>query len=71
MVRCRRSVAARLVTEEIGEKGGRSLLELVVAAVGRRAIGAPATERGGMPEAVALEVIEGDLAHELGANRLP
>jgi len=59
------------VTEKIGEKGGRSLLQLVIAAVGRRAIWAPSTERGGMPETVALEVIEGDLAHELGANRLP
>src|SRR5690606_31079307 len=45
--------------------------ELVVAAVGRRAVRPPTAERCGMAESVALEVVEGHLAHELWTDRLP
>src|SRR5687767_965361 len=60
-----------LRAEEVGEQGGRRLLELVVAAVGGRSVGAPAHKRGGVAESVVLEVVEGDLAHQLGPDRLP
>jgi hypothetical protein len=46
-------------------------LQLVVATVGRPLVRTPASERGGMPEAIALEVVVGDLADALDAQRLP
>ena len=51
------------------ERDGR--LELGVGARRRVAVGPPAHERGGMAEAVVLEVVVGDLAHRLGPDRLP
>ena len=50
---------------------GRGLLELVVAAVGRRLVRAPALERRPVAEAITLEVVVGDLGDALGAERLP
>ena len=47
--------------EDPGELERRGLLELVVAAVGRRLVRAPALERRAVAEAVALEVVVGDL----------
>ena len=46
-------------------------LELIVAAVARLLVGAPALEHRGMPEAVALHVVVLHLAHALDAQRLP
>src|SRR5688572_21763821 len=57
--------------EEVREQRGRRLLELIVAAVGGRSVRAPAHEGGGVAESVVLEVVEGDLADELGPHRLP
>ena len=50
---------------------GRRHLELIVAAVLGRLVGAPAHELRGVAEAVALHVVVGDLADALGAQRLP
>src|SRR5439155_15121116 len=50
---------------------GRSDLELVVAADLRPLVGAPADELRRVPEARALHVVVGDLAHALGPERLP
>ena len=61
----------RSAPEQVGQQRRRGLLELVVAAVGRRAIVPPALERRRVAEAIALEVVEGHLAHELGPERLP
>ena len=59
------------VAEDLAQLVRRGLLELVVAAVGRRLVRAPALERRRVPEAVALEVVVGDLGDALGAERLP
>src|SRR6266540_1401034 len=50
---------------------GHRALDLLVVAGGRVAVGAPALEMGGMPETPALHVVVGDLADQLGAERLP
>ena len=50
---------------------GRRDLELVVAAVPRRLVGAPAQEGRGVAEAVALHVVVRDLAHALEAAAAP
>jgi hypothetical protein len=50
-------------------RGG--LGELVVAAVAGGLVGAPALELGGVAEPHALEVLEGDLADQADADRLP
>src|SRR5262249_51865393 len=50
---------------------GRRDLELIVAAVARRLVGAPAHELRRVPEARALHVIVRDLADALGPERLP
>src|SRR5687767_9613822 len=46
-------------------------LELVVAAVARRFVRAPAHELRGMPEPIALHMVVRDLHHALGPQRLP
>ena len=46
-------------------------LQLVVAAILRPLVGAPAHEVRGVPEARALHVVVGDLADALGPQRLP
>jgi hypothetical protein len=51
------------------ERGGD--FQLVVAAVLRRLVVAPAQEGGGVAEAVALQVVVLDLDHALGPQRLP
>ena len=48
--------------EDVGEQRGRRLRELIVATVGRRSIRPPAAEGCRVTEAIALEVVEGDLA---------
>src|SRR5438105_3146829 len=58
-------------SEEVGEHRRRGLLELVVAAVSRRLVRPPALEGGAVPEAIALEVVEGNLRDQLGPKRLP
>src|SRR5262249_37728123 len=50
--------------------GGRDL-QVVVAAVPRALVGAPAQELGGVPEASPLHVVVSDLADALGPERLP
>src|SRR5581483_1270655 len=50
---------------------GRRDLELVVAALARRLVGAPAHEDRGVAEALALHVVVLHLAHALEAQRLP
>ena len=62
---------AQAVREDPGQLGGRSDLELVVAAVRRRLVGPPAQEDRGVPEPVALEVVVLHLADALDAQRLP
>src|SRR5439155_3646348 len=57
--------------EDLREFFGHRGVELRVRAVTRIAVGAPAHELCRMPEAVALEVVEGHLADELGTQRLP
>ena len=58
-------------SEDPRELERRRLLELVVAAVGRRLVRSPALEGRPVPEPVALEVVVGDLGDALGAERLP
>ena len=50
---------------------GRVWLELGVAAVLRRLVGAPAEEGGAVAEAAALQVVELHFDDELGAQRRP
>src|SRR5262249_5268210 len=50
---------------------GRCNFELVVAAILRALIGAPAEELSGMAESRSLHVVVGDLADSLGPQRLP
>src|SRR5262249_62094412 len=66
--------------EEIGELGGDGLVELVVGTRARFPVGAPPHEAGGVPEAAALvagrpadplDVLEGNLGHELESHRVP
>src|SRR5205814_288780 len=57
--------------EQVGQQRRRCLLELVVPAVGGRLVRPPALEGGAVSESVTLEVIEGHLGDELGAQRLP
>ena len=54
-----------------GQQERRALLELVVAAVLRRLVRAPALERRAVPEPVALEVVVGDLHDAFRAQWLP
>src|SRR5437867_132611 len=61
----------RLPSEDLGELGGRSDLELVVPAVRRPLVGTPAGEDGRMPEAGALQVVVLHLADALDPKRLP
>src|SRR5258705_3981746 len=49
----------------------RGDFKLIVAAVFRLLVGAPAQEDGGVPEAVALHVVVLHLAHALGSKRFP
>ena len=63
--------ALRARPEDLAELERRRLLELVVAAVGRLLVGAPALERRAVAEAVALEVVVGDLGDSFHAKRLP
>src|SRR4051794_32960415 len=55
--------------QHVGQVVGNGLLQLVVAAALRIAVGAPATELGGVPEPPALHVVVGDLDHEVGPQR--
>src|SRR5688572_30160419 len=57
--------------ENLRELGGRSDLELVVAAVRRSLVGTPAEEDRRVPKATALQVVVLDLAHALDPERLP
>src|SRR5262249_60948348 len=67
-----RSGAARVArAEDPLELVGRRHLELIVAAVARPLVGAPAHELRGVAKAGALHVVVGDLAHALGPERLP
>ena len=58
-------------TEDRGKLESRSDFELIVAAVLRRLVVAPAKKRRRMPEAIALHVVVLHLAHALDAQRLP
>src|ERR1035438_9454454 len=51
------------------EEMGRQ--QLVVPAFGRALVGAPAQEAGGVAEAVALQMVECNLADQLGAHGHP
>ena len=53
------------------ELGGHGHVELGVGARLGTAVRTPAPESGGVAEAVALEMVVGDLAHEDGVERLP
>src|SRR4051794_32995581 len=55
--------------EDPSEVVAHRLLQLLVAARLRVAVGAPAPELGGVPEAAALHVVVGDLEHQLGPQR--
>src|SRR5580692_8490365 len=57
--------------EHGGQLLGHHRLQLGVGAGGRGAVGPPAPEGGGVAEAVALEVVVGHLAHQIGGQRLP
>src|SRR5689334_5385009 len=57
--------------EDLRQLERRGLLELVVAAVRRLLVRAPAQERGPVAEAITLEMVIGDLGHTLQAERLP
>src|SRR5688572_24710727 len=57
--------------ENRGKFESRSDLELIVAAVLRRLVVAPAHERRGVAEAVALHVVVLHFAHPFDAQRLP
>src|SRR4051812_36494081 len=57
--------------EHLGQLVRGRHLQLVVAAILRRLVGAPAQEHRGVAEAVALEVVVLDLAHALRPQRLP
>src|SRR5678816_113853 len=57
--------------EDVLELVRGRLVELVVAALARRLVGAPALELGGVTEPRALEVLECDLADQTDADRLP
>src|SRR6266571_9346310 len=65
------ATSLRRPSEDLGELGGRSDLELVVAAVRRPLVGTPAQEHGRMPEAGALQVVVLHLADALDPERLP
>src|SRR5688572_5454331 len=79
--RCSKSKAratppGRLITGKESPKNllqliGRSRLELLVGAIARRLVGAPAQEARRVPEALALHVVVLHLAHALDAQRLP
>src|SRR5688572_20664853 len=58
-------------TEHLCQLVRRRDLELVVAALGRTLVGAPAQERGGVAEAIAQQVVVLHLADALDAQRLP
>jgi hypothetical protein len=60
-----------LAIENLLQLVRRCHLELVVPALGRRLVGPPALELGRVAEAIALHVIEGNLAHALDSERLP
>src|SRR4051794_26506312 len=61
----------RLRAEDLPQLERRRRLQLVIAAVLRPLVGPPADERGAVPEAVALQVVIGDLHDALRAERLP
>src|SRR5207248_2326851 len=65
------ATSLRHPSEDLGELGGRSDLELIVAAVRRPFVGTPAHEGGRMPEAGALQVVVLHLADALDPERLP
>src|SRR5439155_821669 len=66
-----KATSLRLLPEDLGELGGRSDLELIVAALRRPFVGTPAHEGGRMPEAGALQVVVLHLADALDPERLP
>ena len=57
--------------EDVVELGGHRGVELRVGAGLRGPVGAPADERGGMPEPVDLEVVVGHLGDQLGPQAAP
>src|SRR6476660_9262679 len=57
--------------KDLGELGRRGDVELVVAAVGRLLVGAPAQKARRVTEAIALEVIVFHFADALDAQRFP
>src|SRR5207247_5276490 len=65
------ATSLRRPSEDLGELGGRSDLELIVAALRRPFVGTPAHEGGRMPEAGALQVVVLHLADALDPERLP
>ena len=67
----RTAATSALGTEDAGQQERHGLLELVVAAGLRRLVRAPALERRAVAEAVALEVVVGDLGDAFRAQRLP
>src|SRR5919198_913253 len=62
---------ALAAAQHVRQVEGGGPLQLLVAAGARVAVGPPAAELGGVPEAAALHVVVGDLHHQLGAKRLP
>src|SRR5262249_38590016 len=59
------------VPEDLGELGGRSGLEMVVATDVGLPIGAPTQKDSPVPEAIALQVVVLHLAYALDPQRLP
>src|SRR4051812_23057799 len=57
--------------EDLRQLLRRHNLELLVGAILRFLVCAPATELRSVTETIALHVIVGDLEHELGTHRLP
>src|SRR6185436_12003059 len=71
--RCRLEGSARRTcrAEDLLELVSRRDLELIVAALGRRFVGAPPQKDRGVAEPIALHVVVLDLAHALDPQRLP
>src|SRR5260221_547057 len=59
------------LAENLAQFHRRRLLQLIVPALGRRLVRPPALEGGRVPEPIALQMIVGDLADALDAQRLP
>src|SRR5688500_5252017 len=67
----RASSLLRARRKNLGQFVSRRDFELVVAALPRRLVRAPAHEHGGMPETIALHVVVLHFANALGPQRLP